>query len=90
MAVTVTIMTPTVTVDASIYSVSVVATAVDGATPLGSQSFSTSTTETNAAAREQVATALANAIISWRSRLQLVQNAAPVLAQLKTAIEGKL
>lgn len=85
-----TIDTPTVNVDGGVYSVSVVATAVDGAVNLGPRSFTTSTTKTDTAARTAVATALANDIKTWRANLQTQQNAATILAQIKTAIEGML
>ncbi len=92
MAVVITIpdvLTASV-VQPGVYSVSATAHAVDEATVLGDQTFTTTTTVTNAAGRAQVASDLLTQILAWKANLQLVQNAATLLGQIKTAIESGL
>lgn len=92
MAIVITIPAPLVAavVSPGVYSVSVTAHAVDGVTILGDQTFTTTTTVTSAAGRAQVAAELLNQIKDWRANLQLVQSAATVLGQIRTAIEAGL
>lgn len=91
MAAVTTITTPTAQeVSPGCYSISVTATVVDGATTLGVNTFSTSTTDTGVAGRNFVSAELANQIIVWRASLIRIQGAASLLAALKTNIEGRL
>lgn len=91
MAVNISIAMPTaVESRRGVYDVSVLATAVDGETQLGTQTFNSSIVDTSANGRAALATLLANEINVWKAQLTRQQALAGALATLKTAIEGAI
>jgi len=91
MAVVISIAMPTaVESRRGVYDVSVLATAVDGAVELGTQTFNSSIVDTSANGRANLAAVLAAEINAWKLQLTRQQALAPALATLKTAIEGAI
>jgi hypothetical protein len=89
MAVTVTIAVPTATESGGVYSISVEATATDGAVVV-TRSFSTSVSETTQAVRDHVAAQFAREITEWKAGFARGKAFAAAMAALKTNIEGRL